>query len=64
MREALPWAVAGFGGIAAVNLLVSFALALYVAVKSHELGFTQLRQLGRALAVRFARNPGSFFRSP
>ena len=64
VRSALPWAVAGVIGIAVVNLAVSFALALYVAVKSRQLGFAQLWQLGGALAVRFARSPMSFFRAP
>jgi site-specific recombinase len=63
-RAMLPWAVAGVAGIAAVNLAVSFALALYVAVKSRRLGFAQLWQLGGALLARFARSPLSFFRSP
>ncbi|MFM7533112.1 MAG: recombinase [Rubrivivax sp.] len=64
VRAVLPWAVAGVVGIAAVNLLVSFSLALYVAVKSRQMGFAQLWQLGRALVARFVRNPVSFFRSP
>jgi site-specific recombinase len=60
----LPWAVAGVVGIAAVNLLVSFTLALYVAVKSRQLGFALLWQLVGKLALRFAGKPLSFFRSP
>ncbi|MEN9418893.1 MAG: hypothetical protein RI988_2513 [Pseudomonadota bacterium] len=64
VRAALPWALAGVVGIAVVNLAVSFALALYVAVKSRQLGFAQLWQLAGALAVRFARSPMSFFRAP
>ena len=63
-RAILPWAVAGVAGIAIVNLLVSFVLALYVAVKSRRLGFAQLGQLGGALLGRLARSPLSFFRSP
>jgi site-specific recombinase len=64
VRAILPWAVAGVAGIAIVNLLVSFTLALYVAVKSRRLGFAQLWELGAALLARFARSPLSFFRSP
>ena len=60
----LPWAIAGVVGIAVVNLLVSFALALYVAMKSRQLGFAQLWQLGGVLLGRFARSPLSFFRAP
>jgi site-specific recombinase len=56
--------VLGVVGIAMVNLAVSFALALYVAVKSRQLGFAQLWQLGGALLTRFARSPVSFFRAP
>ena len=64
VRAMLPWAVAGVAGIALVNLLVSFALALYVAVKSRQLGFAQLWQLGGVLLVRLRRSPMSFFRAP
>jgi site-specific recombinase len=64
VRAALPWAVAGVAGIAVVNLAVSFALALYVAVKSRQLGFAQLWQLAGTLLARFARSPMSFFRAP
>jgi site-specific recombinase len=64
VRTAFPWAVLGVVGIAVVNLAVSFALALYVAVKSRQLGFAQLWQLGGVLLARFARSPVSFFRAP
>ena len=64
VRALLPWAVAGVIGIATVNLLVSFALALYVAMKSRQLGFAQLRQVGGLLMARLARSPLSFFRAP
>jgi site-specific recombinase len=56
--------VAGVVGIALVNLLVSFALALYVAVKSRQLGSAQLWLLGRELLVRLRRSPMSFLRAP
>jgi site-specific recombinase len=64
VRTAFPWAVLGVVGIAVVNLVVSFALALYVAVKSRQLGFAQLWQLGGVLLARFARSPVSFVRAP
>jgi site-specific recombinase len=64
VRAMLPWAVAGVVGIALVNLLVSFALALYVAVKSRQLGSAQLWLLGRELLVRLRRSPMSFLRAP
>ena len=64
VRGVLPWAVAGVFGIALVNLLVSFALALYVAVKSRQLGFAQVWQLGGMMLRRFVRSPLSFFRAP
>jgi len=64
VRAVLPWAVAGVVGIAVVNLLVSFTLALYVAVKSRQLGFAQLWQLAGVLLARLARSPLQFFRSP
>lgn len=64
VQALLPWAAAGVIGIATLNLLVSFSLALYVAMNSRQLGFAQLRQVARLLLERLARNPLSFFRSP
>lgn len=56
----LPWAVGGLVGIALVNLLVSFGLALYVAMQSRRFGAAQLVGLGWLLVSRFVRQPWSF----
>lgn len=56
----LPWALAGLLGIALVNLLVSFGLALYVAMQSRRFGAPQLARLGGLLVSRFVRRPLSF----
>lgn len=50
--------------IGTMNLLVSFGLALYVAMKSRKVGFVQWRRLGVALAKRFYRHPREFFMPP
>jgi len=60
----LPWALAGVMGIALINLAVSFALALYVALKSRHLGTWQILALGRLVLRRFVVAPLSFFRPP
>lgn len=60
----LPWAIAGVILIALVNLAVSFALALYVAMKSRRLGAAQILRLGVLLGQRFLRRPFSFFSPP
>lgn len=60
----LPWAVLGVVLIALVNLAVSFALALYVAMKSRRLGAAQIASLGLLLGRRFLRNPFSFLMPP
>lgn len=53
----LAWALAGVIGIGAVNLLVSFALALYVAMRSR-------RQTLALLPGLIARVVGNFLRRP
>lgn len=58
------WAVAGVLGIALVNLVVSFGLALYVALKSRGLGVSDILDLGRLLLSRFVSHPLSFFTAP
>lgn len=50
--------------IGVMNLLVSFGLALYVAMKSRKVGFVQWRRLVVALARRLYRNPREFFLPP
>ncbi|HEY8353740.1 MAG TPA: site-specific recombinase [Methylophilaceae bacterium] len=50
--------------IGSVNLLVSFSLALYVAMKSRKVSFVQWRRLGSALARRLISNPREFFLPP
>jgi site-specific recombinase len=50
--------------IGTMNLLVSFGLALYVAMKSRKVSFVQWRRLAVALAKRLYRNPKEFFMPP
>lgn len=50
--------------IGTMNLLVSFGLALYVAMKSRKVSFVQWRRLGVALVKRLYRNPKEFFMPP
>jgi site-specific recombinase len=69
----LPWpdaanhllgAVLGVAGIASINLGVSFALALYVAILSRRLGLSHALLLGSQLIARFKTSPMAFFRPP
>lgn len=60
----LPWAIAGVISIALVNLAVSFALALYVAMQSRRIGGIQAFRLAALLGQRFIHQPFSFFRPP
>lgn len=62
--HALPWAMLGVALIGLVNLAVSFALALFVAMKSRGLGAGPIWRLVVLLTRRFARTPGAFFRAP
>jgi site-specific recombinase len=60
----LPWAVAGVIAIALVNLAVSFALALHVALQSRRLGTRQIARLAWLLLHRFTHRPIAFFAPP
>jgi site-specific recombinase len=64
LREWLPWAVAGVLLIALVNLVVSFSLALYVAMRSRLMSAAPILELGALLARRFREHPLSFFMPP
>jgi site-specific recombinase len=55
---------AGVMLIALTNLAVSFALAMYVALKSRRVRFRDTRGLVRLLAKRFLRRPRDFFWPP
>jgi site-specific recombinase len=64
VAEILPWAVAGVIGIALVNLVVSFSLALYVALQSRRVGSAQILRLGMVLLRRLAQKPLTFVSPP
>lgn len=64
LRALLPWAVAGVIGIALVNLVVSFALALYVAMQSRGMGARPVFALAVLVVKRFVREPLAFFTPP
>jgi site-specific recombinase len=56
--------VAGFLAIGAVNLLVSFSLALWVALRARKIRFEHGIRLLRALGRRFLAAPVDFFIGP
>ncbi len=62
--KTLLWAALGVALIGFVNLAVSFALALWVALKARGVVFTQKRELLARLWSRFRRAPMSFFVAP
>lgn len=64
VADALPWAIAGVIAIALVNLAVSFALALHVALQSRRVGATQILRLGVLVLQRLRKEPLSFFLPP
>jgi site-specific recombinase len=63
--KSLPFwlAVAGIGSMAVLNLLVSFSLALAVALRSKKVPLKTARQLVRVFLIRVARNPTVLFKS-
>ena len=64
VAEILPWAIVGIAGIALINLVVSFSLALYVALQSRRVGSAQILRLGMVLLKRLAKNPLGFVSPP
>ena len=62
--EVAATSVAGFLSIGAVNLLVSFSLALWVALRARKIRFEHGIRLLRALGRRFIAAPIDFFIGP
>lgn len=65
----LPWqalgvALVGVALIGAVNLVVSFTLTLYVAMRARRISFAQGRDLGRLLLKRLLTRPQDFLLPP
>jgi len=61
---ALLWAVLGVAAIGATNLLVSFALALNVALRARKVSDAQWRHLAGSLLRHLFRRPRDFFLPP
>lgn len=65
MTNEMIWlAGSGILLIGIVNLLVSFSLAIYVAMKSRKLSFAQWRNFLKNLLSRLNRHPAEFFLPP
>ncbi len=62
--QALAFAASGLVLIGCVNLVVSFSLALYVAMKSRKVRFKQWRLLLSNLANRLNQHPAEFIMPP
>jgi site-specific recombinase len=56
----MAWALLGVALIGLTNLAVSFALALWMALKARGIVFTQTRELLRQLWWRFKLQPSTF----
>ena len=59
-RLATVWMVVGIFGIGLLNVLVSFSLALFVAIRARNLRGPERHELYRALVGRFLKAPLSF----
>lgn len=62
--ELFAWASFGVLLIGAMNLAVSFALALFVALRSRRISFAATPRLIATLAKHFLQHPGHFFLPP
>lgn len=58
------WAVLGVATIGVINLTVSFALALNVALRARQVAEPAWRSLARAVLAHLVRRPGDFFLPP
>ncbi len=58
--QAVAWAALGVALIGLTNLDVSFALALWMALRARGIVFIQTRELLRRLGWRFKLQPSSF----
>jgi site-specific recombinase len=58
------WVLSGIALIGVVNLTVSFALALMLAMRARRLRWREMRHLVRPLLRRLGRTPLDFFRPP
>ncbi len=58
------WSAAGVAAIAVMNLVVSFSLALFVALRARQVTFAQRRQLLGSLLRRLRQSPREFFLPP
>ncbi len=54
------WVVIGILGIGLLNILVSFSLALFVAIRARNLRGPERHQFYRAILSRFLKSPFSF----
>ncbi|NNM79569.1 MAG: site-specific recombinase [Gallionella sp.] len=69
LENSITWQTAvistlGVLGIGAVNLLVSFSLALFVALRSRQVRFAQWPKLFKAVLMRFFTAPMDFLAPP
>jgi site-specific recombinase len=62
--QVIAYTALGLALIGFMNLTVSFGLALYVAIKSRKVRFTQWRLLLANLATRLNQHPGEFIWPP
>ena len=59
--QALAWGLLGVFAIGAVNLLVSFGLALWMAMRARAIVVADVRGLGGRLWHRLRASPATFF---
>ena len=64
LTPAFAWAVGGIAGIALLNFSVSFSLALVVALRAREVGFSGDRRLMKKVLLHFIRRPLDFILAP
>jgi site-specific recombinase len=60
----IAWCIAGIAGIGALNLMVSFSLAIYVAMRSRRATWRNWGELARRLLRLLRERPGEFFLPP
>lgn len=62
--DTIAWSAAGIALIGLINLVVSFALALAIALRARQVSFDQWRRLVSSVLRQFIGHPSAFFFPP
>ena len=59
--ENVIWCILGIGIVGFGNFIVSFSLSLWIALRSRQVPFSELRNLLHSVILKFKERPAAFF---